>query len=66
MDGQARGMTIELLEGYLILINEALCDGAKWRTFMHELQHVVNDDFNRGQLVCEIERRRSDVLPELR
>lgn len=56
MEGQTRGMAIKLLSGYLILINEALCEQARWRAFMHELKHILDEDFEGEKNVEELER----------
>ena len=44
-------------EGYpSIYINDALSPAAKKRAFLHELKHILEDDFYNGKSIREVEQ----------
>lgn len=40
-----RGMTLKELDGYVIYLNQNLCQEDKLKTLWHELTHLRNRDF---------------------
>ena len=66
MEGRLQGETIELSNGYLILIRESLTDEAKWTAFLHEMTHILEKHFGRPALVEEIEDEANAIDPAAR
>lgn len=55
LPGRLHGQSIKCINGYKVFINESLSEDARWRTFIHELGHIVRMDFDRTDAVEIIE-----------
>ncbi len=66
MEGRLHGETIELTNGYLILIKESLSDEAKWAAFLHELEHIIKAHFGRQIPVEDVENEANAIDPAAR
>ena len=55
MPYEIKGLAISCGNMYQIEINESVPDDQQCNAFLHELQHIVNNDFDRDEPVEDIE-----------
>lgn len=55
MPYEIKGLAIICGTWYQIEINECIPREQQWKAFLHELYHVVNNDFDRDEPVEDIE-----------
>ena len=57
MPGRIRAYVVLKDDHYTVVINEALCQVARMRAYRHEVNHIMNGDFEKTTSVDLIEIR---------
>lgn len=57
MPGRIRAYVVLKDDHYTVVINEALCPVARMRAYRHEVNHIMNGDFEKTTSVDLIEIR---------
>ena len=57
MPGSIRAYVVLKDDHYTVVINEALCPVARMRAYRHEVNHIMNGDFEKSTSVDLIEIR---------
>ena len=61
MPGRIRAYVVLKDDHYTVVINESLCPVARMRAYRHEVNHIMNGDFEKTTSVDLIEIRAHSV-----
>lgn len=55
---KVKGFTVKKDDKFLILVNRFLDERRKKKAIIHEIDHIMDDDFKEGKTLQERERKR--------